>query len=1112
MRNKIYKLLAIVMIVAIMVTSATVVASAQQRYEVKTVADQELINPIYEEIEAKRPQTFSVTPKRYFSSGDLPFDTDLCIDDNEAIGVALREAMVEREANLDVYYVADHEFDNTELRELIKTWSEIAFLETENSFEGDYLRYHYSRISIDGGIFVSDGTTYYYHLPVVVGYYTTKAQEDILTEEIKEVIDSFGFTSVTTDREKSDIIYRYITKNVYYDHENLKDDDYTLKFTAYAAMMNKTAVCQGYATLYYRMARECGLNTRVITGQSFGENHAWNIVELYGKFYYLDSTWDAGDTEFRYYLNGTKDFVNHTLEEQYLTADFMAKYPMSTESIDLSSVIGNIDGFAYEIYMSEVFIFAYGGNEEHVVVPGEICGYTVKQVNKGVFDRNHRVKSITFSEGIKRMGESAIEACENLTAVHFPSTMQIDYEKYTDSVKSGYTAAPIYCSNLETITVASGNPYMKVVDGILYSADEKAVILCPDAYKKDKVTILDGVIDIAPFAFDGCEGIKEIDIPDSVKMIGYWAFCSARNISKVEIPEDCRFIGQFAFANTKIEEIHIPKKVDTILGGAFGMETDLKEITIDLDNQVFYIENGALIKYDSKNETRAILDYETDNSATAFTVPDNVWEIDQYAFAQAQNIEKVILHDGVKYVRSYAFENCDSLTHFAFANVVEKVESYTFLDCDNLMSVIIPDSVTEIGEMLVHDNNGYTIYGESGSIAESYAANNSLNFKETDEFVCTSGHTVQKQNIGELSYHNVCTVCGDCAKTIILGDIAAFAQFATTEYDSYQYTGAPIEPKIDTFETPDGVPLVEGVDYEISGYYLNENVGTAYIEVKGKGNYGGTGYIYFQIDPISLSEAEIGIEYLTVAYDGYEKCPIIQIEGLTEFEDFQVTYENNINPGTARAIITAWRNYEGTVYVEFEISEPLGAELREEDGVKYYYYNGVRSTETGLVEFEGKQMYINKGRFFGSSGVVTIDGRKMYINKGYFTGASGLVTVSGKKMYISKGYFLGASGFVTISGKKAYINKGYFTGASGLVTVSGKKIYINKGYFLGSSGLVTISGKKAYINKGYFTGATGIVKIGSKRYYIKKGYAQLSFSGKVKIKGKTYKIKKGIVK
>lgn len=956
MRSKIYKLLALIMAFAIMVTSVTVTASAQQPYEIGTVAAAELINPIYEDVEAAKPPAIKLAPKRYLSSGELPFDIDLCITDDRAIGVDLRKVMVDREAKLDVYYLTDHELTGTQLGDLIALWRDIAMEETENSNEGDYLRYHYNRISMESGTFLHIDTSYYYHLPISVGYYTTEAQEEALTEKIEDVIDGFGFTDASTDRQKSDTIYKYITDNVVYDYVNLKDDSYTLKFTAYAALMNKTAVCQGYASLYYRMARECGLETRVITGKSFGENHAWNIVKLYNKFYYLDSTWDAGNKEYEYYLKGTNDFSDHTLESQYLTAGFMEKYPMSAENVDLSSAIGNHNGFAYEIYMGDVYIFAYGGNDEHVVVPGEIAGYPVKQVNKGVFERNPNIKSITFCEGIKRMGESAVEACENLTEIHFPSTMQIEYEKYADSVKGGYTTAPIYCNNLKTITVAAGNPYMKMIDGIIYSADEKAVILCPDAYENTEVEILDGVVDIAPFAFYGCESIKAIELPDSVKMIGYWGFCGARNLENIELPDECRFIGQFALANTKIEEIYIPKKLEAILGGAFGMETDLKQITVDPENQVFYMENGALIRYSSEFETRTILDYETDDSATTFIIPANVWEIEQYAFKDAQNLEKVILHDGVKHIWNYAFENCDSLTHFEFPACVEEIHNYVLFDCDNIMSVIIPSSVTQIGDMLVYTNDGYTIYGEIGSTAQAYAVNHSLKFKEMDGFICTSGHTVEMQYIDEYARHNVCKVCGDCAKTTVLSDIEAFAQFATTEFETYQYTGEEIKPNIGTFETPEGVPLVEGVDYEIVGYYWNVDVGTAYIEVKGIGNYGGTGYIYFQITPLPISEAQIRIEYLTTPYDGYEKCPIIEIDGLNEFENFQVEYVDNVNPGTAKAIITAWGNYEGQIYVEFEIELPA----TEKTATALYGHDDVKFSWRAVPGADGYDVYYKK--------------------------------------------------------------------------------------------------------------------------------------------------------
>lgn len=44
-------------------------------------------------------------------------------------------------------------------------------------------------------------------------------------------------------------------------------------------MINKTAVCQGYASLFYRLALDAGVDTRVISGEAGGP-HAWNIVKL----------------------------------------------------------------------------------------------------------------------------------------------------------------------------------------------------------------------------------------------------------------------------------------------------------------------------------------------------------------------------------------------------------------------------------------------------------------------------------------------------------------------------------------------------------------------------------------------------------------------------------------------------------------------------------------------------------------------------------------------------------------------------------------------------------------------------------------------------------------
>ncbi len=1155
MGKKLLKLASVMLVLAIIFTSFTTAVSAKTAFSCYTFEIEDIKNPLYKEIEEPEISSFSLTPKRYYASGS-PFDIGDCISDINVIATDMRKTMVDRDASLDVYYVCDFQHNSETLSALLTQLSELTFAETESPVEGDYLQYVYRRISSGRVTMISDGEKYYYHLPLGFEYNTTKSQEDELTKEINRVIDGFGFNEASTPRQKSDKIYQYITQNVVYDYKNLNDPSYNLKFTAYAALINKTAVCQGYATLYYRMARECGLNTRVVTGKSRGENHAWNIVKIGGYYYYLDSTWDAGQTKYDYYLKGSTNFtIDHTPEDHYFEDAFTQKYPISNEDLNLHED-GNSDLYMYEIYMGNAIVTGYKGNEKHIVVPAQLGGYPVSRIGQKIFFENNTVESITFSEGIEYIEQETIAFCQNLKQVNFPASMTVNFEKYGDAALGGYTAAPVYCNNLETITLAAGSTKMKLVDGILYTADGTGLILCPTKYNKSKVTIPDGVTTIAPFAFYGCENIKEVVMPDTVKYIGYWAFDVSRNLEKINISEDCRIIGQFAFANTKLTNIYIPASVEQIGGGAFGVETDLKEITVDPENEHFYMQNGALIYHNTEFDTRTILDYETDNTATVFTVPNNINGIDQYAFALANKLEQIILHDDVESISSYAFENSKNISHFEFPDGIKQVDSYVLFGCDGLASVIIPASVTEIGEMVISGNYGCTIYGQSGSVAESYALANGNPFKTIDQFTCTTGHNLVDTFKNEYDHCLVCQNCGDEARMFSLTPIEPFAQEAKVEYEHYRYTGKEIKPRIAKFEY-DGKKFVQGVDYVINGYYNNVNVGTGYIEIKGIGDYAGTGYIYFQIKAIPITTKQIGIEYLATYYDGTEKCPIIQIDGLREFEDFNVEYSNNINPGTATATITAWGNYEGTVSVKFEIVEK-GDKLKKEGSKYYLYRDGVKCSITDLVKIDGTWYYIEKGVWASKvDALYKINGKWFLIKQGKWKATTGIVEFKGKNFYVEGGkwksdvndlkklngkwYFIKGGKWDSsleslhkLNGKWFLVKDGMWKATTGLVSYKGKKFYVVGGKWQSRNDIVKISGKYYYIKGGkwdktqttlfkkngkLFAVKNGmwhkskvIIKYSGKKYYCNKGYAQTSFSGKAKVNSKTYTVKKGIVK
>ena len=86
--------------------------------------------------------------------------------------------------------------------------------------------------------------------------------------------------------------------------------------------------------MFYRLALEAGVDARVISGigtpsGSEGGPHGWNIVELKDKYYYVDSTWDAGRSTYSYFLKGTKDFPEHESDDEYLTDSFQQEYPIA---------------------------------------------------------------------------------------------------------------------------------------------------------------------------------------------------------------------------------------------------------------------------------------------------------------------------------------------------------------------------------------------------------------------------------------------------------------------------------------------------------------------------------------------------------------------------------------------------------------------------------------------------------------------------------------------------------------------------------------------------------------------------------------------------------------
>ncbi len=92
----------------------------------------------------------------------------------------------------------------------------------------------------------------------------------------------------TSDADKEKAVHDALIDNVRYDVSAPCNQ------TAYSALVNKETVCAGYARAFQNIMMELGIPCYYCTGYS-GEDHAWNIICIDGRFYNVDTTWD--DTE-----------------------------------------------------------------------------------------------------------------------------------------------------------------------------------------------------------------------------------------------------------------------------------------------------------------------------------------------------------------------------------------------------------------------------------------------------------------------------------------------------------------------------------------------------------------------------------------------------------------------------------------------------------------------------------------------------------------------------------------------------------------------------------------------------------------------------------------------
>ena len=114
--------------------------------------------------------------------------------------------------------------------------------------------------------------------------------------------------------EKELYIHDYICENTVYDEDAANELPGADKdsLSAYGALVNGKAICEGYAKAFELLCIKSGIPCNVVSGIHSDVPHMWNIADLGDGVYYVDPTFDDGSSSslIHVYFNVTKEFIS----------------------------------------------------------------------------------------------------------------------------------------------------------------------------------------------------------------------------------------------------------------------------------------------------------------------------------------------------------------------------------------------------------------------------------------------------------------------------------------------------------------------------------------------------------------------------------------------------------------------------------------------------------------------------------------------------------------------------------------------------------------------------------------------------------------------------------
>lgn len=293
--------------------------------------------------------------------------------------------------------------------------------------------------------------------------------------------------------------------------------------------------------------------------------------------------------------------------------------------------------------------------------------------------------------GVRELGNSLFSGKNTLHSVTIPdSVIQIDSSVFANcvnlsSVKMSNNLQTLWygafqnCKSLTSIFI----PKSLVNIGPYYNS----AYTCSFSNSGIKTIEFEkGITKIQPLLFGECYNLEKVVIPDTVTEIGSSAFTNCNNLTHVTIPDSVITINSYAFSGcTSLVSAKLPNKLDTLWYGAFQDCKSLTSVYIPKSLVNIGPYHSSVYPCSFKNSGIKVVEFEK-----------GITKIQPLLLGECYELESVVIPDTVTEIGNSAFVDCKNLANVEIADSVTKIGSSAFNSCTSLENITLPDSVITI--------------------------------------------------------------------------------------------------------------------------------------------------------------------------------------------------------------------------------------------------------------------------------------------------------------------------------------------------------------------------------------------------------------------------------